>query len=283
MEKYTLLTGACGGLGKSFAKLCASEKNNLILTGTSQKKLDALLNEFKDVFEGVDVKTFVCDLGKLEDRQNLVDFVKKTGILVTRLINNAGVIIEGDMMRFSDEEIMKASEVNCVGTLDLTKKMLEIRDKEQKFEVLTVSSVASTYPIPHMAVYAATKAFLTSMMTALSIEMKKENVVFTTTNPGGMATNDAMKESIASMGLGGKLSTLSSDRVAKISLKALKKKKANVVPGFFNRVLVAVSKPFSKKFMAKCSGKIYAKSQSKRGFWYDFIIFLKIGLTKSVI
>ena len=46
----------------------------------------------------------------------------------------------------------------------------------------------------------------------------------------------------------------------------LKKKKVNVVPGFFNKLLVAVSKPFSKKFMAVNSGKLYAKSQSKRNF-----------------
>ncbi len=282
-EKYTLITGACGGLGKAFVKLCAEEKNNLLITGTNQKKLDALVAEMSECFEGLSVKTFVMDLGEKEQRIALLDYINKESIIVNRLINNAGVIIEGDMEGFSDEEIEKAVQVNCVGTLDLTKKLLNVRDQSQKFEVLTVSSVASTYPIPHMAVYAATKAFLVSMMTSLSIEYKKKNVVFTNVCPGGMATNDAMKESIKSMGLGGKLSTVSTDKVAKIALKALKKKKANVVPGFFNKILVGISKPFSKKFMAKSAGKIYAKSQAKRGFWYDFIIFLKIGLTKSVI
>lgn len=282
-KNFTLITGACGGLGKSFVKLCAQEYSNLLLTGTSQKKLDALVLEFAEEFKAIEVKTFVCDLGCKENRIGLVDFIKQNDIVVTRLINNAGVIIEGDLMRFEDNEILKAIEVNCVGTLDLTQKLLKIRDVSQKFEVLTVSSVASTYPIPHMAVYAATKAFLVSMMTSLSEEFKKTNVVFTNVCPGGMATNDAMKESIKSMGIGGKLSTVSTDKVAKIALKALKKRKANVVPGFFNKVLVGISKPFSKKFMARNAGKIYAKSQAKRGFWYDFIIFFKIGLTKSVM
>ena len=266
MKNYTIITGACGGLGQSFVKLLAEEKNNLILTGTSQKKLDKLVKEFKDKFEGIDVKTFVLDLGKLDDRKAFVGFLTSEKLNVNRLINNAGVIIEGDMVRFSDEEIMKTIEVNCIGTLDLTKKVLKIRDESQKFEVLTVSSLSSSYPIPHMAVYSATKAFLTSMMTSLSVEFKKQNVVVSTTNPGGMATNDAMKESIKSMGFGGKLSTLPTDKVAKIALKGLKKKKANTIPGFFNKILALMSKPFSKKFMAVSSGKIYAKSQSKRGF-----------------
>lgn len=266
MMNYTLITGACGGLGRSFVKLNALEKRNLLLTGTSEKKLELLVKDFKEEFKDIQVKTFVCDLGNLENRKALIKFIQDNEIVITRLINNAGVIIEGDMMRFEDEEIMKAVEVNCVGTLDLTKKLLKIRDENQKFEVLTVASVAGTYPIPHMAVYAATKAFLVSMFTSLAVEFKKTNVVFTNVCPGGMATNDAMKESIKSMGLGGKLSTLSTDKVAKIALKALKKGKTNVTPGFFNKILVGISKPFSKKFMAKSSGKIYAKSQAKRGF-----------------
>ena len=266
MKKYTLITGACGGLGKSFVKLCAANGENLILSGTSEKKLAKLVEDFAEDFKNIDVKTIVCNLGSLEDRKNVLAFLKDNKLQVNRLINNAGVIIEGDTLKFSDEEIMNAVEVNCVGTLDLTQKLLKARNHEEKFEVLTVASVASSYPIPHMAVYAATKAFLVSMMTSLSVELKKENVVITTVCPGGMATTDAMKESIKSMGLGGKLSCTPTDKVAKIALKALKRKKKNVVTGGFNKFLVVISKPFSKAFLAKSTGKIWKKSQDKRGF-----------------
>lgn len=266
MEKYTVITGACGGLGRAFVELLADAKENLILTGTSEKKLEELKNDFKEKFEGIKIQTFVLDLAKKNDRENFVKFIQENNFEVKRLINNAGVIIEGDIERFSDEEISNAVEVNCVGTLDLTKKLLRIRNKENLFEVLTVASVASSYPIPHMAVYAATKAFLVSMMTSLAVEYKKQNVVFTTLCPGGMATTQAMKDSIKSMGLGGKLSTLSTERVAKIGLKALKRKKRVVIAGNFNRFLVALSKPTSKSMQASCTGRIWKKSQSKRNF-----------------
>lgn len=263
---YTLITGACGGLGRAFVEECAKAKENLVLVGTSQKKLDLLLKDFEVLFKEIEIKTFVCDLGKGESRNKLVDFLKAEKIDIVKLINNAGVIIEGDMLRFSDEEIAGAIEVNCIGTLDLTKKLIERRNKDKKFEVLTIASQAAFQPIPHMAVYAATKSFLLSMMTALSEELKKENVVITTTCPSGMATTEAMKESIKSMGINGKLTTLPVSKVAKISLKALRHKKKIVVPGKFNKFVEVVSRPFSKGFLAKTTGKMWSKSQAKRNF-----------------
>ena len=152
MEKCILITGACGGLGKSFVKACAKENMTLVLTGTSDKKLKALLEELKRELEGVKVFVVVCNLAKKEDRESLVKFISDNNLVVSRLINNAGVIIEGDLLRFEDEEILNAIRVNCEGTLDITQKFLKVRDEKEKFEVLTVSSVASTYPIPHMII-----------------------------------------------------------------------------------------------------------------------------------
>ena len=144
--------------------------------------------------------------------------------------------------------------------------LVENRDRNQKFEILTVSSQASFQPIPHMSVYSATKSFLTSMMTALKIEWKDKNIVVTTTCPSGIATTKEMKDSIKSMGIGGKLTTVSAKKVAEISLKALRKRKAIVIPGMVNRLVYGLSKIFTPYFLAKKTGKIWAKSQQKRGF-----------------
>lgn len=264
MINCSLITGACGGLGREFVKLLAAKKENLVLVGTSEKKLEQLVEDYKDLFNDLTIKTIVCNLAKKEDRENLIDTLKKDGLVVNKLINNAGVIIEGDLLKFSDDEIANAVEVNCIGTLDLTKKIIEARDQSQKLEVLTVASQAAFQPIPHMAVYAATKSFLTSMMTALSIELKDKNIVFTTSCPSGMATTEEMKDSIKSMGLKGKLTTLPAEKVAKISLKALRKKKAVVIPGAVNKIIGFFSKFCSYHGLAKTTGKMWKKSQSKR-------------------
>lgn len=265
--KYcSLITGACGGLGKAFVKILAERKENLILTGTNKNKLNKLLEELKDILEGVFVKTIVCDLSEKEHRENLMQEIKNSGLVVNKLINNAGVIIEGDIFRFSNEELEKAVMVNCVGTVELTKMIAENRDKNQKLEILTVSSQASFQPMPHMAIYGATKSFLTSMMTALKVEWKKDNIIVTTVCPSGMATSKEMIESIKSMGFNGKITALSTDKVARCSLKALKKKKAIVVPGVMNKIIYFLSGFCSPYFLARTTGKIWKKSQQKRGF-----------------
>lgn len=266
MEKYTLITGACGGLGKALVAECAKAKENLILSGTSEKKLSALLNDFAKEFEGIKVKTVVCDLGKQEDRQHLIEQIKKQNLCVSKLVNNAGVIIEGDYDKFENEELINAIEVNCVGTLWLTKTLIDMRDKSEKFEVLTICSQSAFQPIPHMSIYAATKSFLLSAMVGYAEEMKDKNVIITTSCPSGMATTEAMKESIKSMGINGKLTTLPVEKVAKSSFKALKKRKKIVIPGRFNKFVEVVSRPFSKAFLAKTTGNMWKKSQAKRGF-----------------
>lgn len=124
-DQYTLITGACGGLGRAFVSACAEKKENLLLTGTSEKKLESLKGDFSETFADLKVKTLVLDLAKEEDRQNVLDFISSENIVINKLINNAGVIIEGDLERFSDDEIQNAIMVNCVGTLDLTKNYSE--------------------------------------------------------------------------------------------------------------------------------------------------------------
>ena len=120
--------------------------------------------------------------------------------------------------------------------------------------------------MPYMAMYAATKAFLKSIMVALSVELKDKQVYITTICPSGIPTSDAMKEAIKAQGFNGKITMSTPEEVAKLGLKAMKKHKTVVIPKSINRFVRFVSRFASEKGLAKTTGKMWKKSQDKRNF-----------------
>ena len=66
------------------------------------------INYIEEVYSSWDLYEILNSIAKKEDRKNLIDNLKKEDFCVNKLINNAGVIIEGDLLKFSDEEIANA-------------------------------------------------------------------------------------------------------------------------------------------------------------------------------
>ncbi len=260
----TLITGATGGLGGAFARECAARGDNLFLTGTKSDRLDAITAEIRAAFPNIVVESGLCDLSDEYGRKKLLEDIKNRGYNVNYLINNAGLITEGATLEESDEQIIKCIRVNCEGTIDMTQKVIKMRDSGEPLTVLTVSSLAYAYPMPYMNIYAATKRMLVSFMTALSVELKSTNINISVVCPSGIYTTPAMKEAIASQGLAGKLSSHDPEFIAMYALKKAGKKKLITIPGAFNRFVKAVSSPFSEKFLAKVVGARWKKSQKKR-------------------
>ena len=87
--KYTLITGASGGLGRSFARECASHGQNMILVTRTGSKLHGLKEKLEKTY-GVDVEIYSADLSVKEERQKLFDYTTSNHMIVENLINNAG-------------------------------------------------------------------------------------------------------------------------------------------------------------------------------------------------
>ena len=161
---------------------------------------------------------------------------------------------------------MKIIKVNCEGTIDVTQKVIKARQNKEELNIITISSLAGDYPMPYMAIYAATKAMLTNFMIALNYELKGKNVYITTVCPSGIPTTDAMKEAIQSQGAGGRMTMCTPEKVAELSMKASSKHKVVLVPKAINRFIKGISKLCSDKALAKIVGKRWKKSQAKRNF-----------------
>ena len=260
-----IITGATGGLGRSYVYECARRNYDIILSATKQERLDILKAEIEKEFPNIKVFAKECRLNDKESREGFYSFIDTNGLKPDMLINNAGYILEGSVLGCDFSEISGCAEVNIIGTMDLSYWFLKQRDLSKRNYLLTVSSMAGFYPMPQMATYAATKSFLNHMSISLRKELKKQNVFVSCVCPGSMATNDAMKRSIKSQGIGGRLSLQSTNKVAKVSINNVLKNKAIWVPGFFNKAMVLFSKIFPKTLIASVVSSRWTKCEKKRG------------------
>lgn len=261
-ENYVLLTGATGGLGTAFAYELCKLNRNIIISSTNEEKLDILQDELLELNPNIEVLTYVCDLSNKKQLQGLFEFIDENQLVVDELINNAGYITEGSIKNADINTLMKCIQVNCEGTIFITKNILDRFSKDLK--IITITSLACNYPMPYMAIYSSTKSMLTNFMLALRNEYKKDKLKVLVVQPGAIATSKEMIEAIKAQGFKGKISSVPAATIAKKSLKKCDKNKRIFVPGFANKCAKLFSKICPQKIQVAVIGKMWLKSQKKR-------------------
>ena len=246
---FTFISGATGGLGKTYAKVCAGLNYDLFLTARSETRLDSLKADLNKEFPDIKIEYFPCELTDDSSRKALIAHIEEKGFKFDRIINVAGADIQKPFMAYTPEKAVFQIRVNCEATLLLTLGLL--KNRAENTEVLTVGSMSGVSPMPYFAIYSASKTFLESFFTSLHYELKKEGVKVTTVLPGGMPTRPDLIEEIKKQGLGGKLSSKPPEFVVKKSLKAVKKNKIICVPGAFNKLLYFLMKIAPKRIVLK--------------------------------
>lgn len=266
-ENWTILTGATGGLGKAFLDELMSKNKNVIICGTSNQKLEQLKNLY--INNNSKIVCYAFNLADTNQILQFAEFVKTNNFCVNTLINNAGFITEGSIEYSPYSNFTNAIDVNCKGTILLTKLILDLNNYKNT-NIITISSLASNYPMPYMSVYSATKSLLTSFFLSLRSELKKNNVNVTIVEPGAIPTSKDMISAIKAQGFKGKLSSTSAQKIAKISLIKNSKHKKFYTPGFVNKLTKVASKITPKGLQMCVISKMWKKSQEKRNIKWKF-------------
>ena len=257
-QKYALITGATGGLGKAFTRAVAKAGYRLILTGRSADKLQALKEETEKQYAGVQICTYAVDLSDQTQRLEMMQSLLSSGVRLSLLVNVAGMDIQKSLETYTQDKISRQCRVNFESAVSLCQFAIE--NKANRLQILNISSVSGIYPMPYFAIYSATKGALTSFSVALREEMKGKGVSVTAVLPGAMPTREDIKEQIKGQGLWGRLAVKSPDWVANYSLKAVAKNKRKVIPGFWNKVMrfstALLPTSWKLKFIAKRWSKI---------------------------
>lgn len=250
-KKTALITGASGGLGLEFAKLCAEDGDDLVLVARSEGKLFTIKNELEQKY-GVTAYVCAADLSKTDAALDVYDYTLEQGLDIDILINNAGF---GDAGCFAEREWQKQYDmvqVNIAALMQLTHCYLKDMIDRGYGRILNLSSVAAFSAGPEMSVYYASKAFVRSFSEAIAEEVKGTGVKVTALCPGPTSTGF---EKAASMGTGSAMfrRSASAADVAKAGINAMKKGKVLCYHSAFTKMA-----SLGERLMPRCITRKFA-------------------------
>lgn len=260
-----MITGASGGLGRAFAGECARRGYSLYLTDINEKGLCALACGLERRFDAR-VHTRACDITDADSVDEMMRALDDKGVKFDMLLNVAGVDFEGGFLKRDREKIAKIVSVNDEATLRITHAVLERRRQDGRFIAVFVSSLASMFPMPLKATYAASKRFLFDFALALRHELKLQGVNALALCPGGLVTSEGAIKGIEAQGFWGGATTNRLETVARRTLDKAIKGRAAYVPGALNRTLCAVGRVAPRSLVASVVHWRWRLAQKK---WMD--------------
>ena len=256
------ITGASGGLGRALANECGRRGYHLFLTDWNEQGLKSIQRGIERQY-GVTVTTASCDLTKDESVDALLQKIDSVGLRFDMLLNIAGVDFEGGFLERERREIIRIISLNNEATLRITHAILTRRREGQPFYLLFTSSLASMYPMPLKATYAASKRFLLDIAVALREELKDKRVNVLALCPGGLATTKEAMSGIAAQGFWGGATTNPLEIVTRKTLDRLQQRGGIYIPGAVNRTLTFFGKLLPRRWVAAAIYHRWNKAQKQ--------------------
>jgi len=231
-EKYgpwAIVTGANAGIGKSIATNLASRGINIIAVARRQQLLDELQVELSEDY-GVEVRTLRVDLTDPESISKIE--LLTSDLEIGLVVPNAGVEMSGQFIESSLQANEHMLRLNVQAPMQLARVFGARMAQRGKGGILFISSLFGYQGIPHVANYAASKAYILSLGEALYAEMKPHGVDVTVLSPG--LTDTAMPANMPINFSRMPIFSQHPDDVARTGLNALGRK-ATVVAGLLNK------------------------------------------------
>jgi short-subunit dehydrogenase len=233
-----LITGASAGIGREFARQLAGRAHSLILVARRELKLRELSDELRQQYPNLTVHIRKTDLADLAQLKELMAWIDSEKIDVDLLINNAGL---GDLGPFATSDPIRNEQmmfVNMEALTSLTRHLLPEMNVRKRGGILNVSSSAGFLPIPGFAIYAATKAYVTSFSEALRAELRGTGVSVCALCPGPVHTEfqEIAKRPGGQLESGPEFVHVSVEQVVRDALTGLEADRPLVIPGWAMKI-----------------------------------------------
>jgi uncharacterized protein len=251
------VTGASSGIGEALARRFAAAGHDLVLVARSRAKLNRLAADLARR-HGVAASVVVADLARAGAATKLAATVRRRRLDVGILVNNAGINVLGEFDRLSTKENLDVVALNVTAATEVLSVFLPPMVKRRRGRVLNVASTSSFLPVPYMATYAASKAYLLSLTESLAEELRDRGVTMTALCPG--VTETPMLTSMARLdpNLTGRLSfsVTSVEQVADEGYEACMAGEVIRIPGYLNLLATISSRAVPRWVVRRITGMI---------------------------
>ncbi len=182
-REIVLVTGASSGIGAALAKRFARAGHDLVLVARRRAKLNKLAADLRRE-HGVTVHVVASDLARPGAATKLAASLRRRRLDVGILVNNAGINAVGEFEKIATKENLDIVALNVAAATEMLSSFLPAMIKRKHGRVLNVASTSSFVPVPFMATYAASKAYLLSLTESLAEETRDHGVTLTALCPG---------------------------------------------------------------------------------------------------
>lgn len=256
----TLITGASSGIGEVFARKLAARGRNVLLVARSEDKLITLCNELGRS-NNIRAQYVALDLSEPEAPARLFEEAEKRGLEVEMLVNNAGFGSMGEFSKLDLARELNMIDLNIKSLVELTQRFIEPMLERKQGTIINVASTAAFQPVPFMATYAATKAFVLSFSEALWEENRSHGIQVMALCPGVTDTN--FFEAARGHKPPARVSQTPED-VVDTALRGLARGKSHVISGWTNFLMTQSERLAPRSLITRVAGRMMRSQQEKK-------------------
>ncbi|HEY7784391.1 MAG TPA: SDR family oxidoreductase [Pyrinomonadaceae bacterium] len=251
----TLITGASSGIGEAFARKLATLGRSVLLVARSEEKLINLCNELGRT-NSIRAQYLVMDLSQPDVGARIFEETQQRGLVIDMLVNNAGFGSFGDFSKLELSRELSMIDLNIKSLVDLTHRFLVPMREMKQGVIINVASTAGFQPVPFMATYAATKAFVLTFSEALWEENRPFGVHVMALCPGVTETN--FFEAARGQKPPARVAQ-TADQVVDAAIAGLRRRKNVVISGFSNMMVVESERFLPRSLVVRVAGKMMRK------------------------
>ena len=249
-HETVLITGASSGIGLELARCFAADGCRLVLVARNTTALQSLACELQQTHK-IEARVLTADLSLPETPKHIFEELRKAGVTVDVLVNNAGFGALGAFAELPLQRQLEMLQVNINALTELTGLFLSGMIQRGRGGILNVGSVAGFEPGPGMAIYHATKAYVLSFSEALAEELTGTNVTVTALCPGPTTTNFGNVANFLRERRLKKIPKMSAETVARCGHQVFRKGRVLAIPGFRNHFLIFLIRIMPRRYVRK--------------------------------